>query len=156
MTPDEQGSQAKNDKYNVLIRMLLRHYAKNRRRFWRNDPRSAFVDACAQVEGPLAVLVIAPLTLANIILGRTLVPWLAQIAFEKITNGGAIVGLLSLAFIVPIHLSFKRYGSIPNIQAPFDTEGDRNLVNLYFVGILILLVVSIVAGYLTGKALPAF
>src|SRR5271167_1151407 len=101
----------KNSRYNVLVRMFLRHYAKNRRRAWRNDPSSAFVDACVQMEGPLAVLVIAPLVLANIILGRTLVPWLAQIAFDKVTNGGAIVGLLLFAVIMPIHISFYRYES---------------------------------------------
>src|SRR5476649_2111362 len=140
MRATKQGSAAEEPRYNVLVRMLLRHYAKNRRRSWRNGAHDAFYDATIQVEVPLTALVVTPLALANLILNRTLIPWLAQTAFDKITNGAAIVGLLSIAIVVAIDTSFKPYEFIPGIERQFDTKRDRNLVNLYFFGILGLMV----------------
>lgn len=94
--------------YNVSVRMLLRHYAKNRRRSWRNTPHNAFLDASIQVEGPIAVFIVAPFALIYLILSKTVVPWLAQIAFDKVTKGGVIVALLSLAIFVVVDASFRR------------------------------------------------
>jgi hypothetical protein len=120
--------------YNVLVRMLLRHYAKNRRRSWRNGPHDAFLDARIQMEGPLAVFIVGTLTLSYLILSRTIIPWLAQTAFDKVTNGGVIVALLSIAIFIGIDMSFGTYESIAEVGTRFNSESDRKWVDLYFVG----------------------
>jgi hypothetical protein len=140
--------------YNFLVRMLLRHYAKNRRRSWRSGPHDAFLDARIQVEGPLAVLIVSPLALANLILSRTIWPWLARIMFDKVTNGAAIVGLSSLAIFIAVDQLFGRYEFIPNIEAHFNTERDRNLVNIFFFGILSLIPMFSIGAFFVNKALP--
>jgi len=154
MSTNKLGSVATDLEYNVLVRMLLRHYAKNRRRSWRNTPHNAFLDACIQVEGPLALFIVGPLALIYLILSRTIVPWLAQIAFDKITKGGAIVALLALAIFMAIDVSFKQYESIPGIEKCYDSDKDRNLVDWYFVGALGTLAVTLLAAHLIKILLP--
>lgn len=140
--------------YNILVRMLLRHYAKNRRRSWRNSPHAAFLDASIQLEGPLALFIILPLALIYLILSRTVLPWLAQIAFDKATKGAVIVALLSFAIFVAIDVSFKKYEFIPGVESRYDSEKDRNLVNLYFFGALGMFAVALLAAYFIKMILP--
>ena len=127
---------------------------KIERRSWRSGPHDAFLDARIQVEGPLAVLIVSPLALANLILSRTIWPWLAQIMFDKVTNGVGIVGLTSVAIFIAVDQLFGRYESIPNIEAHFDSEGDRNLANIFFFGILSLIPVFSIGAFFVNKALP--
>jgi hypothetical protein len=154
MSTNKQGAITIDGQYNVLVRMLLRHYAKNRRRSWRNSPHDAFLDASIQVEGALALFIVAPFALIYLILSRTTVPWLAQIAFDKVTKGGAIVALLSLVIFVCIDVSFKRYEFVPGIETHYDSERDRNLVNLYFVGSLGVLAITLLAAHFIKMLLP--
>jgi hypothetical protein len=144
----------KGQTYNVLVKMLLRHFAKNRRRSWRNGLHDAFVDACIQVEGPLAVFVVAPLVMAELVLKRTIMPWLAQIAFDKVTKGAMIVGLISVAVFIVVDTSFKRYESIPGVETQFDSEWDRKLVNIYFASGFVVLVGTILLTFWLRGALP--
>jgi quinol-cytochrome oxidoreductase complex cytochrome b subunit len=141
--------------YNVLARMLLRHYAKNRRRSWRNGPHDAFLDARIQMESPLACFIMGPFALIYLVLSRTAMPWLAQAAFDKITKGGAIVALLSIAIFIFIDMSFGRYESIAEVETRFDSKADRKLVNLYFVGGLSALAVILFAAHFIKLSLPS-
>jgi hypothetical protein len=142
-------------KYNVLARMLLRHYAKNRKRSWRNGAHDAFLDARIQMEGPLACYTVGPLALIYLILSRTILPWLAQVAFDKFTKGGLIVAILSIAIFMVVDLSFGRYESIPEIETHFNSEADRRWANLYFVGGLGALAATFLADHFIMLAFPA-
>jgi hypothetical protein len=142
-------------KYNVLARMLLRHYAKNRKRSWRNGPHDAFLDARIQMEGPLACFIVGPFALSYLILSRTIMPWLAQAAFDKFTKGGAIVALLSIAIFIVIDMSFGRYESIAEIETHFNSEADRKWVNLYFVGGLSALAATLLAAHFIKLSFPS-
>lgn len=141
--------------YNILVRMLLRHYAQNRMRTWRSGPHDAFVDARIQMEGPLALFVVGPLTLTYLILSRTIMPWLTQVAFEKVTKGGVIIALLSIAIFIAVDTSFGRYESIAEMETRFNSESDRKWVNLYFVGSICAIAVIGLAAYIVNVAFPA-
>lgn len=141
--------------YNVLVRMLLRYYAKNRRRSWRNRPHDAFLDARIQMEGPLAIFIVGPLTLSYLILSRTIMPWLTEVAFDRVTKGGVIVALLSIAIFIGIDMSFGRYESIAEVETRFNSESDRKWVNLYFVGGICALAAGLLAAHFIKITFPA-
>jgi hypothetical protein len=135
--------------------MLLRNYARNKRRSWRNTPDEAFFDATILMQGPLAFIVVTPLTMAYHILSVTVLPWLAQPAFDKVTNGGAIVAVISIVIFGAFDRWFKRYESILGVEAPFDSEKDRLWANIFFVGTLGMIVVFGFVSHFINQALPA-
>jgi hypothetical protein len=69
------------------------------------------------MEGPLALVIVGPLTLSYLILSRTIMPWLAQIAFDEVTRGGVILALLSIAIFIGLDMSFGRYESIAEVES---------------------------------------
>jgi quinol-cytochrome oxidoreductase complex cytochrome b subunit len=115
----------------------------------------AFLDARIQMESPLACFIMGPFALIYLVLSRTAMPWLAQAAFDKITKGGAIVALLSIAIFIFIDMSFGRYESIAEVETRFDSKADRKLVNLYFVGGLSALAVILFAAHFIKLSLPS-
>ncbi len=155
LTAREEDSLALGRKYNVLVRMLLRHYAKNRKRSWRNGSHDAFLDARIQMEGPLACFIVGPFALGYLILSRTMMPWLAQVAFDKITKGGVIIALLSIAIFIAIDVSFGRYESVAEMETHFNSEVDKKWVNLYFVAGLIALAATLLAARIIKLYFPS-
>ncbi len=151
----EKGIIDMEREYNVLVRMLLRHYAKNRRRSWRNGPHDAFLDARIQMEAPLAIFILGLLTLSYLILSRTVMPWLTQTAFDTITRGGVIVALLSIAIFIGTDISFGRYESIAETETRFNSESDRKWVNVYFVGGMCALALVLLAAHFIKITFPA-
>jgi hypothetical protein len=85
------------------------------------------------MEGPLAVFIVGPLSLSYLFLSRTIMPWLTQIAFDRVTKGGVVVALLSIAIFIGIDMSFGRYESVAEMETRFNSESDIKWVNLYFV-----------------------
>jgi hypothetical protein len=71
-TGDKPSSPHRHD--GPLVKLLLRNYAKNLRRSWRNTPHAAFVDATIQVEGLAAVGLGLVFMLIEILVSRTFLP----------------------------------------------------------------------------------
>jgi hypothetical protein len=142
-------------RYNWLVRTLLRHYASNLRRSWRNTPHNAFIDALVQVEVPLALAVMAPLELLNLVLSRTNVPALARLAYGSISNGVIIVCALSLAIVWAVDRKLRLYEFIPGVETGYDSARDRTLVYVYFASGFIVLAAMLFAAYLVNRSFPA-
>jgi putative exporter of polyketide antibiotics len=150
---DDLSPQGRAD--GVLVKMLLRHYAKNLRRSWRNTPHDAFFDATLQLETILAVAVAMPLVLLELVLTRTILPSLATLAFGKYSYGVVIILVLGLVAIWMVDRKLKPYEFIPGIEAGYDTARDRVIVNLYFASGFVLLGVGLFAAYYLNKIFPA-
>jgi hypothetical protein len=142
-------------RYNWLVRMLLRHYASNLRRSWRNTPHSAFVDALVQIEGPLVLAITAPLALLNLALSRTVFPALARVSHGSISNGVLIVCAMGLAVMWAIDRKLKKYEFIPSVESAYDTARDRKLVYVYYAGGFIVIVVMLFAAWFLNSVFPA-
>jgi hypothetical protein len=138
----------------VLVRTLLRHYASNLRRSWRNTPHNAFIDALVQVEVPLALAVMVPLALLNLVLSRTVMPALAHVAYGSIGNGVLIVCAISLAVVWAVDRKLKKYEFIPGIETGYNTARERRLVYVYYASGFIVIVAMLFAAYVINKVFP--
>jgi hypothetical protein len=147
--PSPQGRQ-----FGPLVRMFLRHYAHNLRRSWRNTPHDAFVDAQVQVEVLLAVAVMAPLALLDLLLSRTIFPSLAHGIHGK-TYGVLLVVILAMAIIWQVDGNLKKYEIIPGIETNYDTSRDRRLVYVYYAAGFIVFGAALLAAYYINRAFPA-
>jgi hypothetical protein len=155
MNKSSPGSYAANPRHNVLVRMLLRNYAKNKRRLWRNSSHDAFFDATMQIEGPLTLAVTVPFALLNLLLGRTVMPMLAKIAYGTYSNGLIIVCAVSIVTILMIDRKLKTYESVPGIEAAYDTVRDRRLVYVYYACTLVIFAAMFLAAYVINGWFPA-
>jgi hypothetical protein len=151
----EIKTQLPDRRYNWLVRMLLRHYASNLRRSWRNTPHSAFVDALVQIEVPLVLAITAPLALLNLALSRTFFPALTRMPHSSISNGGLIVCAVGLAVLWAIDRTLKKYEFIPRVESAFDTPQDRKLVYVYYAGGFIVIVAMLFAAWFINSIFPA-
>ena len=107
------------------------------------------------MEGPLACFIVGPLTLCYLVLSRTIMPWLAQLAIDKVTKGGAIVALLSIVIFIGVDLSFGRYESTAEAETQFGSDADGKWVNLYFIaGLAALAATLLVAHFINLRLLP--
>jgi hypothetical protein len=138
----------------VLVRILLRHYANNLRRSWRNSPHNAFIDALVQVEIPLALAVMVPLALLNLVLSRTVVPALAHTAYGSISNGVLIVCAISIAVVWAVDRKLRMYEFIPGIETCYNSARDRKLVYVYYAGGFVVIAVMLIAAYLINSIFP--
>lgn len=84
-----------------------------------------------------------------------MMPWLAQVAFDKITKGGVIIALLSIAIFIAIDVSFGRYESVAEMETHFNSEVDKKWVNLYFVAGLIALAATLLAARIIKLYFPS-
>jgi hypothetical protein len=141
-------------KDNVLVRTFLRHYASNLRRSWRNTPHNAFVDALVQVEVPLALAVMVPLALLNLVLSRTVVPALAHAAYGNIGNGVLIVCAISIAVMWAVDRKLKIYEFIPGIETAYNSARDRRLVYVYYASGFIVIAAMLFAAYVVNRVFP--
>jgi hypothetical protein len=138
----------------ILVRTLLRHYACNLRRSWRNSPHSAFIDALVQVEVPLALALMTPLALANLVLSRTVLPALASTKFGKLSSGVIIVSAISLAIMWVVDNKLRPYEFIPGAEIGYDSAKDRKLVRAYFVGGFFVIGVLLTGAYSINRLFP--
>lgn len=81
-------------------------------------------------------------------------PWLAQVAFDKITKGGIIVGVLSMSIFVAIDVLFGRYESTAEGETGFASESDGWWVNAYFVAGMGALAATILAAHFINLYFP--
>jgi ABC-type uncharacterized transport system permease subunit len=135
--------------------MLLRHYAKNLRRSWRNTPHAAFFDATIQVEAPLVLALTMPLSLLNMVMSRTIFPSLANhLGQSKYSYG--LLATVALVFISmwALDRKLKPYEFTPSIEADYGTGRDRLMVNFYFAGGFALLGVGILGAYYLNRIFP--
>jgi hypothetical protein len=140
----------------ALVKMLLRHYAKNLRRSWRNTPHAAFLDATIQVEAPLVVALMCPLSLLNLVLSRTIFPSLANHLGQSKYSYGILATLaLVLITIWTLDRKLKPYEFTPSVEADYGTGRDRLIVNLYFAGAFVLLGAGLLGAYYLNKIFPA-
>jgi hypothetical protein len=139
----------------ALAKLLLRHYAKNLRRSWRNTPHAAFVDATIQVEVPLVLALTIPVSLLNLVLSRTIFPSLANHLGQSKYSYGLLATLaLVLISIWTLDRRLKPYEFTQGIEADYGTGRDRLIVNLYFAGAFVLLGVGLLGAYYLNKILP--
>ncbi len=138
----------------LLVRMLLRLYARNLRRSWRNTPHNAFADALVQLEVPLAVAVVVPLALLNLLLGRTIIPALAHAAHGSIGNGAMIAVGVSMGVIWAVDRKLKSYEFVPGVESSYDTAQDRKLVYTFFVSAYFFLMLMLFAAHVINRAFP--
>jgi hypothetical protein len=138
----------------ILVRTLLRHYACNLRRSWRNSPHNAFVDALVQVEIPLLLTVVGPLALMNLVLSRTIAPALAHARFGNVRNGVIIVAVVSLAILWIVDSKLRPYEFIPGAETGYDSAKDRKLVWGYFAGGFLVVAAMLTAAYFLNRLFP--
>lgn len=153
---NEQSLTSRRD--NVLIRVLLRFYAKNLRRSWRNTPHQAFVDATLQTE-VLVVLTLAwALVLLWIIFSRAVFPSLAHLGEMKngdLSEAGAfvVVGLVMIVYLW-LERKLKPYEFMRGVELRYDSDHDRTIVIwCYVYAFSIILLGSICAAYI-GRLFP--
>jgi hypothetical protein len=134
--------------------MLLRHYASNLRRSWRNTPHAAFVDATFQVEAAIAVYLICPCGLLYLLLSRTIFRSLAPGLHGHGSNGVILMVLPLMVIMWLVDQRFRRYESIPGIAAEFDTAGDRKLVYLLYGSGFAVIGLALLVAYFINKSFP--
>jgi hypothetical protein len=136
-----------------LKRTVLRHYAANLRRSWRNAPRDAFVDATFQVEGVIAGTIACIFGLINFIMTRTFFPALAGNVHGK-PGGVLIVAAISLLCMVFVDRKLKQYEPQPGMPILYDTSRDRVLVYVFFASGFIVLALGLTAAYFASRSFP--
>jgi hypothetical protein len=137
-----------------LKRTVLRHYAANLRRSWRNAPRDAFVDATFQVEGVIAVTIACIFGLINFLLIRTIFPALAGNVHGK-PGGVLIVAAIGLVCMVFVDKKLKQYEPPPGMALLYDTSRDRVLVYVFFASGFIILALGLTAAYFISRSFPS-
>lgn len=145
-------SQHGNDGF--LKRTVLRHYAANLRRSWRNAPRDAFVDATFQVEGVIAVTIACTFSLINLFMTRAISPALVGNVHGK-PGGMLIVAAIGLACMVLVDRKLKQYEPHSGMVILYDTSRDRALVYVFFVSGFIVLALGLTAAYFINRSFPA-
>jgi hypothetical protein len=138
----------------ILMKIVLRNYAANLRRSWRNSPRAAFVDATFQVEALIAVIVACMFGIINLLLSRTIVPSLARGAHGR-NNGVVLLTVLGLIVMVSVDRTLKRYEPDPGVQVAYDTPRDRRLVYCYYAIGFAVIGLTLMGAYYINLALPA-
>jgi hypothetical protein len=136
-----------------LKRTVLRHYAANLRRSWRNAPRDAFVDATFQVEGVIAVTIACIFGLINFLMIRTIFPALAGNVHGK-PGGVLIVAAIGLVCMVFVDRKLKQYEPHPGMAILYDTSRDRVLVYVFFASGFIVLALGLTAAYFISRSFP--
>lgn len=143
----EPSPSKRND--NAVVKALLRIYAMNRRRSWRNSQHAAFLDATIQLEVLSALTLTLIFSIAKIILGGLFFP-----SFGRLNST-----FISLALVIPIiwilDQRLKPYEFIPNVEKAYDTARDRIIANTYYVSGSAILGLGLYAAYSLRKVFPS-
>jgi hypothetical protein len=133
-----------------LIKALLRNYASNLRRSWRNTRHAAFVDATIQLEAIVMIGVAAIFALIEIALSRTILPSLSfPFGHTKYTRGTIAIVVAGAVVLWLLDRKLKPYEFVPGSDKAYDTPRDRIIVWIYYAsGFLILVVGDILSDYL--------
>jgi hypothetical protein len=136
-----------------LKRAVLRHYAANLRRSWRNSPRDAFVDATFQVEGVIVMIIACILGLINLLFIRTIFPSLAWSTHDK-PGGVLIIAAIGLACLIFVDRKLKQYEPPPGMAILYDTSRGRVFVYVSFASGFIVLALALTATYFINRSFP--
>jgi len=138
-----------------LIKALLRNYASNLRRSWRNTPHAAFVDATIQLEALVMLCFVAILALIEIALSSTILPSLAfQFGNTKYTRGTIIMVAVAALALWLVDRKLKPYEFVPGADKAYDTPRDRILVWVYYASGFVILIVGVFLSDYLKKLLP--
>lgn len=139
----------------LLIKALLRNYASNLRRSWRNAPHAAFVDATIQLEALVMLVLATVLALIEIALSRTIFPSLSfQLGSSKYSRGTIIMVAAAALVLWLVDRKLKPYEFVSGAEKAYDTPRDRIIVWIYYASGFIILVVGMVLSDYLKKLLP--
>ena len=144
---------AHREKDGVVRAVVLRHYAANLRRSWRNSPREAFTDATYQVEALIAVILTASFGIINLLLSRTIAPSLARSIHGK-SNGVLLLTVIVLVVMIAIDRKLKQFEPHPGVPIGYDTPRDRRLVYCYYAFGFVVIGIALVGAHYINLALP--
>lgn len=151
LAPDSSSNQH----HDMLVKLLLRNYASNLRRSWRNTPRAAFLDATIQSESLAMIILVFGFSLIETVLSRTIWKSLSlQVSDSKFTRGmlGVVVAGLICFWLVDRKLT--RWQFVPGADKAYDTPRDRMLVWAYYATGLIIVVFEIAFSGFLKNVLP--
>jgi hypothetical protein len=138
-----------------LIKALLRNYASNLRRSWRNTPHAAFVDATIQLEALVMVGVALIFALIQIALTRTILPSLSlPFGNTKYTRGTIIMVAAGAVVLWFVDRKLKPYEFVPGADKAYDTPRDRIMVWVYYASGFVILVIGVVLSDFLKQLLP--
>jgi uncharacterized membrane protein len=150
---EKSPSQPRHD--SPLVKLLLRNYANNLRRSWRNTSHAAFVDATIQVEALVTLALAIFFMLIETLVSRTLFPSLSlPVGNTKYSRGLIVVVVIVLAMLWVVDRKLKPYEFVSGIEKAYDTTRDRVIANLCYASGFVLLVLGIVAANYLMRALP--
>jgi hypothetical protein len=150
---DNKPSQRRRD--GPLVKALLRNYASNLRRSYRNSPHAAFVDATIQLDTLMAVALASLFMLVEIVASRTILPSLSlSVGNTKYSRGMLIVVLAVMFTVRMLNKKLKPYEFVPGVEKAYDTAQDRIIVWIYYAGGVLLIPIGLVASTYLKQVLP--
>jgi hypothetical protein len=142
-------------RHGPLVAAMLRIYASNLRRSWRNTPHAAFVDAAIHLDTLMAVATMSVFVLAQLALSRLILPSLS-ISFgdTKYSRGMIIAIVASLIIVWIVDRRLKRFEFVPGADKAYDTSRDRVIVWIYFASGFALIILDMIASNYIRHVLP--
>jgi hypothetical protein len=138
-----------------LVTALLRIYASNLRRSWRNTPHAAFVDATIHLEALVTLVTVSFFALIEIALSRSSLPSLS-ISFggTKYSRGMLVVLIATLVVLWFVDRKLKPYEFVPGAGSTFDAPRDRVIVWIYFASGFGVIILDLLASNFLRSLLP--
>jgi hypothetical protein len=150
-----KNSDSQHRRDGILAKALLRNYASNLRRSWRNSPHAAFVDATIQVEALVTVMLVTVLMMFEIMASRTVLPSLSfVVGHTKYTRGTIIVLAIVLIGLWTIDRRLKPYEFLPGAGTAYATSRDRVIVWIYYAAGFAIVMLGLVVSIAIKRAFP--
>lgn len=138
-----------------LVKALLRIYASNLRRSYRNSPHAAFVDATIQLDALMALIFGSLFMLVEIAASRTFLPSLSVLVGNtKYSRGILIVMAVVLIIVWLVNRKLMPYEFVPDVEKAYDTARDRTIAWIYYAGGFLLIPLGLFASIYLKEALP--
>jgi hypothetical protein len=150
-----KNSDSQQRRHSVLAKALLRNYASNLRRSWRNSPHDAFVDATIQVEAIVTVVLVTVLMMFEIVASRTVLPSLSfVVGHTRYTRGTIVVLAIILIGVWTVDRKLKRYEFLPNADKAYDSPRDRIIAWIYYAAGFAIIILGLVISIYIKRAFP--
>jgi hypothetical protein len=154
-TSSSEKSPAQHRHDSPLVKLLLRNYANNLRRSWRNTSHVAFIDATIQVEALVTLALAIFLMLIETLVSRIFLPSLSlPVGNTKYGRGMTVAVVIVATMLWIVDRKLKPYEFVSGIEKAYDTARDRVIANLCYASGFVLLILGIVAANFLMRALP--
>jgi uncharacterized membrane protein len=138
-----------------LVKALLRIYASNLHRSYRNSPHAAFVDATIQLNALMALILGSLLMLVEIVASRTFLPSLSLLVGNTKYNRGIVIVVAAVMIIIwLLNRKLLPYEFVPDVEKPYDTARDRIIAWSYYAAGFLLIPLVLIASIYLKRAIP--